>query len=93
MLICVSIQVRKIVPSSDSAQTSPDSTSQEPDPIETGGGGEAQSEVRPVSVSQADSVSQSTADQSTGINGVKRTAEAVSGSVCDNKRIKSDSES
>jgi len=87
------ISVRKIVPSSDSAQTSPDSTSQEPDPIETGGGGEAQSEVRPVSVSQADSVSQSTADQSTGINGVKRTAEAVSGSVCDNKRIKSDSES
>ena len=39
---------------------------------------------------EKDGVSQSS--QETGVNGVKRTAEAMGGG-CDNKRIKSDSES
>jgi len=74
------ISIRKMVPVNDPIQTSPDSTSQEPDTMEVNGGGRMEAAME-------DDVSQSS---ETGVNGVKRTAEAVS---CDNKRIKSDSES
>ena len=69
-----------MVPVNDPIQTSPDSTSQEPDTMEVNGGGRMEAAME-------DDVSQSS---ETGVNGVKRTAETVS---CDNKRIKSDSES
>ena len=71
-----------MVPANDPIQTSPDSTSQEPESMEVNGGGRTE-------LAMEDGVSQSQSSE-TGVNGVKRTAEAVS---CDNKRIKSDSES
>ena len=70
------------MPANDPIQTSPDSTSQEPESMEVNGGGRTEPAME-------DGVSQSQSSE-TGVNGVKRTAEAVS---CDNKRIKSDSES
>jgi len=77
------IQIRKMAPVPDPIQTSPDSTSQEPESMEVNGGGQRME-------AEEDGVSQSS--QETGVNGVKRTAEAMGGG-CDNKRIKSDSES
>ena len=73
-----------MAPLPDPIQTSPDSTSQEPESMEVNGGGQRMAEA------EEDGVSQSS--QETGVNGVKRTAEAM-GAGCDNKRIKSDSES
>ena len=78
-----STQIRKMAPVPDPIQTSPDSTSQEPESMEVNGGGQRLE-------AEEDGVSQSS--QETGVNGVKRTAEAMGGG-CDNKRIKSDSES
>ena len=72
-----------MAPVPDPIQTSPDSTSQEPEPMEVNGGGQRMEAEEDSGVSQS---------SETGVNGVKRTAETMGGG-CDNKRIKSDSES
>ena len=72
-----------MAPVPDPIQTSPDSTSQEPEPMEVNGGGQRMEAEEDSGVSQS---------SETGVNGVKRSAEAMGGG-CDNKRIKSDSES